>query len=312
MNEKFQQHVQAIKRRWPAIGEHLDHPLAEWYFEKRENQPRPGLMHTLMNKLLGALMPAIFLIFLIVDDTHRSRALIFWIMMIIFGISYFTPSTGRKSINPVLFFHPKSNLWLRDIWLCGATYSELLAVEIMLGIRPYTRLRFWLDASVLVTVLLAAVAFIARKDWLTPWTLIFVFSVWILLIAIYRATGNSSTTALAAIAHFSDAVEQRYNQAEATMSSLARGCLWFVAFFGGFILLLGGFCSLFAALGEDRLPLLFILLSIVCLAGSGFIFKYAHSVQPRLVSNKFSTRCERGQKIFPEIIYRESELSDVK
>lgn len=312
MNKKFRKHIESISRRWPIIGCELEHSLAEWYFEQRENRSRSSVVKAIAWKIFGVIGTLFSYLFIIYMFNHKLVAPDFIKGTIITAVMFIASQAQPQRSGPIFYFENESRFLLRDIWLSDITYNQLLAIWIMLSIRPHTRRRFWFDTFILLGVLVLFLLYLAKRQVFTTWTLILAVSIWILLIEMYRGISNANTIAILAMNRFSGVVEKRHNPTKAALREYAMRCLLFILGLSIFLGLLTLLVYLFSNLAENFMPALFVIIAMICLAASGLIFYYTKFIQPGIVMYKFNERCLRGREIFHLIIYAESESPDVK
>lgn len=295
MNDRFQETLQLMRRRWPAIGEHADHPMGLWFLERRATRPwrrryrsryRFSVFGILLVSLIfGFLAPIVLLILLLLRKAGNRGA--------------------KDLAQPATFFVGRRRANLHELWLSGMSAPEMAAVEIALALSdPWRRIMWWPSLFVwnLIPIgILSMCGYISYRmeETIPPlgWACILTGAAfWFVL---FFALNNPNRTAKQAMKDFLDDVDERcrgkIKQFLFGFQRAAIGCIFL-------LIIMGIMVNILTMEHGFQYGLLTVF-------GSGILLIpwYVIKHQPRMVENFFKEHSVKVQEQFATIIRAESE-----
>ncbi|MEN6626519.1 MAG: hypothetical protein ABFD69_09860 [Candidatus Sumerlaeia bacterium] len=284
-----------MKQRWPAIGEHADHPMGPWFLERRAERPWRRRYRA------------------------RYQMSIFWLIPLAFIFSIFAPivfliifllrrtyNRGAKDLaQPASFFVGRRRANLHELWLSGMSAPEMAAVEIALALSdPWRKSMWWPSLFVwnLIPIgVLSMCGYISYRmeETIPPlgWACILTGAAfWFIL---FFALNNPNRTAKIAMKDFLDDVDER---CRGKIKKILFGCQR------------AALGCIFVNIMMAAVVNIFMLehgfeYSMLVLFGSGILLIpwYVIRHQPRMVENFFKEHSVKVQEQFATIIRAESE-----
>lgn len=131
MNPQFVEIRNYAKMLWPCIGRQLDHPLAEWYFE-RNFARKSGQGKVILASLLFVMAFILFTMFY-----HYNGVYYFLLQPIFIAllVMHYRRSNIPPKNHPAYVFIKKKPHLIHELWLAGIHYRDLAAIAIMLRLH---------------------------------------------------------------------------------------------------------------------------------------------------------------------------------
>ncbi|MCE5230860.1 hypothetical protein LLG95_14880 [bacterium] len=299
MSKEYEQFVSLFKKRWPAIGRRLDHPLAEWYFEKSRK-------HSAIWALAYRCLILIACLAFIVMAMPNPQIMIILFYAGILARFKFAP--GKS--NPARLFAAKDKRLLHDLWQTPIDYSHLAAISAM--VRMKGLLSGWFRNIALVCVNPVFVYlywnYYLKSNFLSIAAWFLLVSGLIFLNSVTVVITDPERQLQAALKEFEQVVDKRALSGEQMYDSFGSGC-GIVAM----MLTLGGayfvICASVYILFKLEATAEFFLNCISCalLAFSAFWVWFLVKSQPFRTRAKFREMCRSGRRKYAGIIAAEMD-----